>query len=64
MENDLSDEILEYIEEEIRKTGYGRVVVELNKKANFIDVISERRKRFEKGKKKLSDNIQPGIRNG
>jgi len=46
----IPEEILNYIEQEIKEIGYGRITVELNKKQNFVDVVSERRKRFEKEK--------------
>lgn len=46
--NDVPGEVLEYIAEETKRIGFGRITIELNKKQKFIDVVSERRKRFEK----------------
>lgn len=64
-ENDIPNEVMDYIKDEVQKIGYGQVTIELNEKNKFIDVVTERRKRFEKGKKKeIPDNMQPGIRNG
>lgn len=61
---DMPDEVLEYIKKETERIGYGKVVVEINKRLNFIDVISERRKRFSKEEKNNPEGMTPGLRDG
>lgn len=46
--NEIPEEAIKYIKKEMEQIGFGKVTIELNKKARSVDIISERRKRFEK----------------
>ena len=43
-----TESVLAYIQQEIERTSYGRIIIELNATANKIDIITEHRQRFQK----------------
>ena len=57
--NRLGENLMEYIKSEVDKVEYGRIVIELNKGSDKVDVITEKRHRFEKkGKDKVAGKLR------
>lgn len=48
MPQKVTESVLAYIQQEIERTHYGRIIIELNATANKIDIITEHRQRFQK----------------
>ena len=47
---EVSENLMNYIKEEIQNVPYGKIIIELIGTSDKIDVIVENRKRFEKEK--------------
>ncbi len=56
---DIPDNLLDYVKEEARRFGHGRIIIELNESADKVYVVTEFRRRFsveEERKQPLHDN--------
>lgn len=46
----LTENLINYIKKEVENIEFGRVIIEVNKTSDKIDIITENRQRFVKGK--------------
>lgn len=44
----IPDKLVEHIRSEAEKMEYGRIIININKTAPGVDVVTEKRQRFEK----------------
>ena len=54
----VSEEIMSYVKNEIEKTEFGEVVIELSGNKKSVDVITTNRKRFEKGEEESGGGVK------
>lgn len=54
----IPDNLINHIKSEAEKMEYGKIIININKTANGVDVVTEKRERFEKSERE--DNFRQG----
>jgi hypothetical protein len=55
---ELNENLLEYVKQEVKSLDFGKIIIEVNKTSDKIDIITEKRQRFEKETQKSIENFK------
>jgi hypothetical protein len=57
---ELEEKVLEIVREEAKKIKFGSITINISEEGDFVDVVSENRRRVSKTRRQLPDNFDIG----